>query len=188
MLTKVDESMTPWDEFWRRIGTPDRPGLGPTTRANRLLLADIEGPLQELFSLLEPNSGTKAFLKAAALLWHDHLEASHALSQGIESADGSFLHGIMHRREPDYGNAKYWFRRVGAHPAFKPLAQSASGLIGAADDDALRRKLLPSGAWDPFAFVDACAEALREPSRSGRIRLLEELQAVEFECLVRAAL
>jgi hypothetical protein len=63
-------------------------------------------------------------------LWlrFDYLDESHKLSQGIETPTGSFWHAIMHRREGDFSNSKYWWRRVGKHPA----------LIG-----------------DPFEFVDA---------------------------------
>jgi hypothetical protein len=44
------------------------------------------------------------------------------------------------------GNAAYWFRRVGDHPVFAPLAEEARAL-------GLR---LTSGRWDPFAFIDLC--------------------------------
>jgi hypothetical protein len=65
-----------------------------------------------------------------ASLWlrFDHLDESHRISQEIETPTGSAWHAIMHRREGDFGNSKYWWRRVGKH----------SALIG-----------------DPFAFVDA---------------------------------
>ena len=50
-------------------------------------------------------------------LWlrFDFLDESHAISQEIKTPTGGFWHGIMHRREPDYDNAKYWFHRVGEH-------------------------------------------------------------------------
>src|SRR5947209_3766436 len=67
-------------------------------------------------------------------LWlrFDFLDESHKISQEIETPTGSFWHAIMHRREGDFANSKYWWRRVGKHPA----------LVG-----------------DPLAFVDA-VEAL----------------------------
>ena len=57
-------------------------------------------------------------LKAAIWLYVDDLEASHAISQGIHDSTGSMWHAIMHRREGDFSNAKYWLKLAGSHPAF----------------------------------------------------------------------
>ena len=59
---------------------------------------------------------------SAVWLLDDHLDESHRISQSVSTSSGSYWHGIMHRREPDYGNSGYWFRRVGDHPIFEPPA------------------------------------------------------------------
>ena len=58
-------------------------------------------------------------MRAAIWLYVDDLEASHAISQGIHDSTGSMWHAIMHRREGDFSNAKYWLRLAGSHPAFQ---------------------------------------------------------------------
>ena len=81
---------------------------------------------------------------------------------GVNSA-GDYWHAIMHRREPDYSNGKYWFRAVGSHPVFPELASRAEALFQTADPTSgrWRDRLMAAGEWDPFAFVDLCAECPR---------------------------
>src|SRR3954470_17321708 len=99
------------DEISQILGSERLPELGPLTRADALSVPEIEKQINELGSKI---NGTKLrLLKAALLLWNDHLDESHTIAQEIENADGSMLHAIMHRREPDYFNSKYWWRRVG---------------------------------------------------------------------------
>ena len=100
------------------FNTPFPPALGPERRADALPLIELENELECAVLQSGISIDNTDLVRSAALLWHDHLDASHALSQDIRSIDGSFLHGIMHRREPDYPNAKYWFNRVGTHDAF----------------------------------------------------------------------
>ena len=102
-----------WNTFKGLIATPELPYLGPTPRSSRLPLADLNRKLDGFIQDTQLAPGLQPLIRSAALLWHDHLDESHAISQNIHNAEGSFLHAIMHRREPDYGNAKYWFHRVG---------------------------------------------------------------------------
>jgi len=106
-----------------------------------------------------PEVGRRAAIEAAcrelpaacrAGLWlaFDFLDESHAISQDLETAEGSYWHAIMHRREGDFWNSKYWLRRVGAHPVDGTLGGAAARLGWK--------------AWDAAAFVDLCERAVRE--------------------------
>jgi hypothetical protein len=86
------------------------------------------------------------------------LDASHDISQSDPSPEGSFWHGIMHRREGDFVNAKYWFRRVGRHEVLATLAETDYG--------------------DPYQFVDRCQRVDATTAQS-----LAALQWLEWQCL-----
>ena len=95
---------------------------------------------------------------AGVWLLHDFLDESHTISQSVDTTSGSFWHGIMHRREGDFWNAKYWFRRVGEHSVFEKLRTTAAGLAGLVGDPAAAF-LREQAAWDPYRFIDLCEEA-----------------------------
>ncbi len=164
--------------------TPDPPGLGCAVRPHVQSAASLRSACDDLARELGLPAPQAALIRAAALLWHDHLEAAHRVVQGMENPDGNFIHAIMHRREPDPANAKYWFRRVGQHPAFGPLAEAATGLLRQSAENSLEATLLPNGVWDPLAFVDVCRECADLPTGHLRLVTAVELQRIEFDALL----
>jgi hypothetical protein len=129
---------------------------------------------------IKDNDMARACL-AALWLRHDFLDESHRISQDIETPTGSFWHGIMHRREGDFGNAKYWFRRVGKHPVFAPLSQSARELATTGKASPAAGYLTGQTEWDPFAFVDLCQRA--QSGEQSLQALAKDIQLQEWELL-----
>lgn len=164
-------------ELKRLLVTPELAELGPGPRAGVQSEAALNLTLDGLLQKSPLPATQQQLIRALLLLWHDHLAAAHQISQAIENADGSFVHAIMHRREPDYANAKYWWRRVGDHPAFLAIAARVGERLAARGAGELAQKLLPDGKWDAPAFVDACAVGKER-------KWLREIQLIEFEVLL----
>jgi hypothetical protein len=126
---------------------------------------------------------------AGLWLWHDWLDESHAISQKLHNATGSFWHAIMHRREGDFSNSKYWYARCADHPVLPSLNAQASAIVNPlpADKSILR---LTAHGWNPNAFVDFVEHVHDEPADS-RYRIAVALQQLEwrvlFEHCTRAA-
>jgi len=97
--------------------------------------------------------GKGDLLRAGALWLYGFLNESHSIAQGIDSAEGSYWHALMHRSEGDFSNSKYWYRRVGRHAIFPALLKAARELeVNSSSTVAVVHKL---SEWDPFRLVDA---------------------------------
>lgn len=160
-------------DVWTLIDTAGLAALDRGPRAGVASAANLTCALAgRLTGLAE---APRAAALALALLWHDDLDGAHQWCQAHEGhPECDYVHALLHRREGDFTNAKYWFREVGSHPVYAVVARVATELK--------QPGLVIDGQWRPAAMVDACAAALGgEPVRSPA---LMQLQAAEFRALV----
>jgi hypothetical protein len=126
---------------------------------------------------LFPGAKSPAGAHSGLWLYFSCYDECHAFCQDLETPEGSFWHGILHRQEPDAGNAGYWFRRVGSHPVFPQIHAAAAEI--------LKRHPVPlklKDRWDPIAFIDFCEEARRQPDSESEKAALE-IQRAEWQIL-----
>ncbi len=129
-----------------------------------------------------PTSRNDARAMLAGLwLWFDWLDESHKISQQIETPSGSYWHAIMHRREGDFGNSKYWFAKCRNHPAMQTLAVQAAAMINPHPADKSLLRLIITG-WNPDALVDL-VEQLHDKPDDPRGNLVVALQRLEWKTL-----
>ena len=113
------------------------PVFAPLLSGDRRRPLDAGRPNKAALAALEKLSVESAFAhthvvdrqmaeccRAGVWLLHDYLDESHRISQNIETNSGSFWHAIMHRREGDFSNAKYWYARCREHPVRKTVGDA----------------------------------------------------------------
>ncbi|TVX98303.1 hypothetical protein [Cohnella terricola] len=128
--------------------------------------------------------------QAALHLWNDSLEAAHELVQELDTPTGMLLHGIIHRREGDYDNAKYWFHRTGNHPAYHGLQARAAAFLRQHEgvrgplEQALDN-IVTQGSWNPYLFVNAVEIQENQVGEDNARYPLEYLQQLELEAVLR---
>jgi hypothetical protein len=102
------------------------------------------------------------YARSLLLLAAGDIEAAHRIAQESSSIDGAYVHGMIHRIEDDFDNARYWFFRAGVHPASPEIYRRAA---------ANSQRIASHPTWDPGSVTDWLEE-----SRSKGIS--EELRAV----------
>lgn len=134
-------------------------------------------------------------LMAGLHLYNDSLHTSHSYAQQIEyDPTGAYWHGIMHRMEGDFPNAKYWFSQAGQHPAMEEAAKQISHALQNSQPGDMMSD--PSGhvkqalqdfrdaaGWHPSPFTDLVQWQHGRQIEPAIMRTLEQIQAIEIRTL-----
>jgi hypothetical protein len=166
----------------RIIEAGDYTGLvihGDTPPAARKLLGGIE-PAQ-LLTVPVASPPNAAAMLAGLWLRHDGLKECHDIVQDLIGPTGAFWHAIMHRREGDFSNAKYWYARCADHRALRLISSLSLDVVGRDTSDERLLKVV-SGEYDPDAFVDFVQAVYRHPDTPG-YTAAARLQQVEWKAL-----
>ena len=143
----------------------------PTDYERVIRLRDL--PDEKLFGETTAPAGDAKFVplvRAGLFYHHNALDDAHRVVQEATGDAAAYWHGMVHRRERDFENARYWFRRAGEQPPFSEM--QARGADVSAN---MGRQM----GWDPFLLVN-----LAEQLRFGADELQAEvigLGRVEFE-------
>lgn len=148
--------------------------LIPSEPVNYALVRHIQGAddAEIAGDLPIKNAEMFALVRGGLLYALDAIPEAHVVFQDAKGDLGSYWHGMIHRREGDFDNARYWFRRSGILPVFSDMHRAAS---------AFSALMARQANWDPYLFTGECEQA-----RFGETEGLNDLvalQRVEFELL-----
>jgi hypothetical protein len=181
-LTELDV-LSPSVATILRDGPPGRYAelvvTGPAAAETRKRLGHLQ-PKDLLTVPIRDMESAQAML-AGLWLWFDDLESSHRIAQDIASPTGCFWHAIMHRREGDFSNARYWYTRCQAHRVNHLLGAVTSAVVGSAPADARITHLI-AGEWDGSAFASFVESVHRHPNDPRRA-IAVHLQQAEWRAL-----
>ena len=116
--------------------------------------------------------------RAGLFLFNDDLDAAHAIVQNPETPINNFWHAILHRREGDFSNARYWWNRTKFHPAMDEIFDI---VIHRIPDFPFMDELRGSQNWDARAFNDFCETAAQTGEWETQLR---EVQRLEMKILL----
>jgi len=173
MLGRVEFNASDYGSEVARILSLDGNGMRPIPLAPRAHLSDTARDELDKHTAgdLFPNAPSPSGALSGLYLYFGCLDQAHSIAQDLNTAEGSFWHGIMHRQEPDAANAAYWFRKVGKHPIFPTLRAEAN-----------RLRFMTGAEWNPFEFIEFCESARMRPG-SEEEGIAMRIQLAEWQLL-----
>jgi hypothetical protein len=167
MLKGVDFHAADYGEEVARILELDGGGKRPMTLVREAHAARERWRAEDLF----PDARSPMAALAGLYVYFSRWDEAHETADSAQNPEGCYWHAIVHRQEPDPGNAAYWFRQTGRHAVFPKLREEAARLGYNAGLE-----------WDPFGFIKYCESARKRPeSEAGALAM--RVQLIEWQLL-----
>jgi hypothetical protein len=100
------------------------------------------------------------------------IEQAHGIVQELSTSGAAYVHGMIHRIDDDFDNARYWFRRAGHGPATAEMYRRAA---------ANSLTITSHPIWDPILLTD-----MLEASRTSRVTdEMRTILTIEYEVLLQ---
>ena len=121
-------------------------------------------------------------LRAGLWVLADDLDRAHTICQAVETPHGAAWHAVVHRREGDFWNSKYWWHRAegvafaGLWPAVeRHVPQPPTELSG----------LFRGGRYEPAAFAGLVERRGRDKQLADALVMLQRLEWLTLfaECI-----
>ena len=174
-----------YETIAQQLGARETLPLAPRAPWNKELSQQLQSDDETLFgadivrafaSSDAAASTRRALCRAALFLWNDDLDAAHNIVQPHDdNATANLLHAVVHRREKDFSNALYWWRKTGAHPLLYNIGLAVKDVNGAREYSQLFGR---DDVFDAAAFTQLC----EKPSPQND-EVLRRIQAVELESI-----
>jgi|GEM_PF-896382 len=196
-----------WIAAWEQGESPSDSGLNPFEVAAALAWQGLYADPREIGPPLTRHAPSRPHLRSAVSeeewtrLWPqldrprrlsvvaglaqllDFWDQSHQAAQTADDLGerrwAALWHGVAHRREPDWFNARYWFRRADSETVLAALPPRLAPVVVGTPFESWT---VPP--WNPFLMVEACSQA-RTPAD---IDLLRAIQRVELTVLLESTL
>jgi hypothetical protein len=153
--------------FLRKVSLPRFSPTNPPPNPD--LITELEATDDAQISPVD--SAARSCLRSLFFLAAGDLNRAHVIVQDLSSSNAYYIHGMIHRLEGDFGNARYWFRRARVHPTAPEMYRRA----------AVNSLTIASHpVWDP-ELVTTLAEEVGQEAPSEELRAI---LTVEYEVLV----
>lgn len=120
-----------------------------------------------------------------AMLWLriGFIDRPHEIVQHGTTSMERYLHGVVHRLEGDYWNAKYWFRQVNDGALTTKIGVAVASALRDHDVQSLLKTsqvIDRKDRFEPSAFVDACQAHRRDSNSAHRETDLAKLEKIGY--------